>query len=270
VNADPARRPRAWPAYVAAARVAARQAWAHRAEVIARAAFYAGIVLIFSRLWVVVAASGAAAAADPKALLWYLAVTEWVLISIPPIHEDVERDVRTGDLAYVLPRPRPYLAMKVAESFGTLLVRLGTLGAVGFPLAWALAGGLPDDPRGLLLALVLGPVAGAMGVLFQASIGVLAVWLQDVSPVYWIWQKAAFLLGGLILPLSLYPDGLATAAAWSPFAALLYAPGRLALGLDAAAAASAAGLLVGWTVVAVVLVRWLYGRALRVLDVNGG
>lgn len=270
MSRNPARNSRAWPAYLAAARISARHAWAARADVIGRAVFYAGLVLIFSRLWHVVAAAGAVPGTDPKAMLWYLALTEWVLISIPPVHEDVERDVRSGDVAYVLPRPRPYLAMKIAEALGVMFVRLLTLGAVGLPLAYFLAGGFPDDPRGLPLALVLGPVAGGMGVLFQAGIGVLAVWLQDVSPVYWMWQKAAFVLGGLILPLSLYPDWLAAVAKGSPFGALLYGPGRLALGWDGAAALETGALVVGWTLVAAVLVRWLYARALRVIDVNGG
>lgn len=268
MNATASRARRAFPAYAAAARIAARQAWASRADVVGRAVFYAGIVLIFSRLWKVVAAE--TAATDAKALLWYLAVTEWVLISIPAVHEDVERDVRSGDVAYALVRPRPYLGMRLAEAFGTLLVRLATLGVVGFPLAYALAGGLPDDPRGLPLAVLFGALSAAMGVVFQAAIGVLAVWLQDVSPVYWLWQKAAFLLGGLILPLSLYPDWLAAIARWSPFAALLYGPGRLAFGLDGRAVAEVTGLVVGWTAVAALCVRWLHARAMRVIDVNGG
>ena len=268
MSAVPARAPRAFPAYLAVARTSARQAWASRADVVGRAIFYAGLVLIFSRLWKVVAA--ATVGADAKGLLWYLAITEWVLISIPAVHEDVERDIRSGDVAYALSRPRPYLGMKLAEAMGTLSVRLATLGVVGFPLAYALAGGLPDDPRALPLAAILGVCAAAMGVVFQASIGALAVWLQDVSPVYWIWQKAAFLLGGLVIPLSLYPDWLAAVARWSPFAALLYGPGRLAFGFTAGTAIEVVALIAGWSVVAVLLLRWLHGRAMRVIDVNGG
>ena len=106
--------------------------------------------------------------------------------------------------------------------------------------------------------------------MFQAAIGCLAVWMQDVSPIYWVWQKAAFLLGGLVLPLSLYPDWLHAIARWSPFAALLYGPGRMASGFDARTALEVAALVGGWSVVAVLLVRGLHARAMRVIDVNGG
>jgi hypothetical protein len=30
-------------------------------------------------------------------------------------------------------------------------------------------------------------------------------WLQEVAPVYWVWQKLLFVLGGLMLPLQVYP-----------------------------------------------------------------
>jgi hypothetical protein len=38
------------------------------------------------------------------------------------------------------------------------------------------------------------------------AIGLLDVWGQYARPVYWIWQKSLFVLGGLMLPLSLYPS----------------------------------------------------------------
>jgi ABC-2 type transport system permease protein len=163
-----------------------------------------------------------------------------------------------------------YLGLRVAEAVGTLLVRLATLGVVGGALAFLLAGALPSDPRGLAVALALGPAAGALAVVFQAGIGVLAVWLHDVSPVYWIWQKAAFVLGGLVLPLHLYPDWLQTAARWTPFSAMLYGPGRMAMAYDPAGALRTAAEIVAWSLVGVLWLRWLSGRALRVLDVNGG
>jgi ABC-2 type transport system permease protein len=254
-------------AYAAAAWIAARHAWASRFEIVGRAAFLALLLWVFSRLWRAVPVGRGA---DARSLLWYLAITEWVLLSVPFVHLDLERDVRSGDLAYLLPRPVSYVGVRVAESLGTLAVRLATLGVVGGALATALSGGLPPDPRGLLLVVPMGALAGVFGVLAQAGIGLLAVWLQDVSPVYWVWQKAAFVLGGLILPLHLYPGWLAATARWTPFAAFLHGPGRLAFGLDAPAAIETAAMLVGWTALAAWGLHAVHRAALRVLDVNGG
>jgi ABC-2 type transport system permease protein len=77
-------------------------------------------------------------------------------------------------------------------------------------------------------------------------------------------------LGGLILPLSIYPDWLRAVAEWTPFAAMLYGPGRTAVAFDPGAAAVAVALLLAWGAAAAAFLFWLYRRGLRVLDVNGG
>jgi len=253
-------------AYVAVGRISIRQALVSRTETLARLILYGGILLVFSRLWKIVPLDGA----DPRAPVWYLAVTEWVLLSIPAIHLEIERDFASGDVAYFLPQPVSYVGLKIAEGFGSYLVRLSVFLVFGLPVTWLLAGGFPVEVRGLPFAIPLALLAGALGIVAQATIGVLAIWLTDVSPLYWIWQKCCFFLGGLILPLEFYPAWIREVARWTPFSALLYGPGRTALGFDRAAIAEAAALLVGWTAVALVLLRVVVARGMRVLDVNGG
>jgi ABC-type uncharacterized transport system permease subunit len=62
------------------------------------------------------------------------------------------------------------------------------------------------------------------------GIGLLAFWLQDVSPVYWVWQKLMFVLGGLMLPLDLYPSVVQRAAEFTPFPVLLAGPASFVVG----------------------------------------
>ncbi len=77
-------------------------------------------------------------------------------------------------------------------------------------------------------------------------------------------------MGGLMLPLELYPAWLQRIAAWTPFAPLLNGPGRMAFGLAPERAAQTAAALVIWGVLAALLLTLLYRRGLRALDVNGG
>lgn len=249
--------------------VSARHAFGERASLVGRMLFYAVILLIFSRLWSVIAESGQLAAA-PRDFIWYLAITEWILLSQPSIHLDVEAEVRRGEVAYALTRPISYARMKVADAGGSLLLRMVTLGPFGAGIAFALAGGLPSDPRALGLAWVFGFVAAWITLCFHFVIGLCAFWLLDCSPVYWIWQKACFLLGGLMLPLDIYPDWLRAMAAWTPFQALLYGPARLAFGWDARAAAGTALALAFWGAVALALVRHVERRAVRSVEIGGG
>ena len=80
----------------------------------------------------------------------------------------------------------------------------------------------------------------------RVAIGLCAVWLQDCSPVYWIWQKCAFILGGLLLPLEIYPPWLREIALWTPFSAIMHGPGRMAFGWQPEVAALVAVKLLLW------------------------
>jgi len=250
--------------------VAARQALGARGEAVARALFYLAVLLAFSRLWLVLDGGGRLGAVPAAAFIWYIALTEWVVLSAPLLYLEIEEDVRRGDVAYRIARPVSYVWTKVAEATGNALMRLALLGVIGAAVAWLLAGGLPPDPAGLLIALPLGILALFVLLLWQAVIGLTAFWLQDAAPAFWIWQKLLFVLGGLMFPLEVYPDWLHRAAYWTPFAPMLHGWARLAFRLDAALAAQAALLLLAWGGALLVLVAWLYRRALVVLDVNGG
>lgn len=251
--------------YVAVLGIAARQTLTGRGAIVARSVFYVVVLLIFSRLWG--AMRGFITAAD---FLWYLAVTEWTLLAVPHLYLGIEEDVRRGDIAYRLARPVSYLWAKFAEGMGEALARLAVLTPVGLAAACGFAGGLPADPRGLLLAAPLALLALAVLVLIQIAVGLSAFWLQDASPAYWIVQKLLFVFGGLLLPLDIYPSWMQTVAYGTPFAPLVYGVGRSAFGFDPAAAARNALLIVAWGVALLGFVGWLYRRGLRVLDVNGG
>jgi ABC-2 type transport system permease protein len=88
--------------------------------------------------------------------------------------------------------------------------------------------------------------------------------------VYWVWQKCGFVLGGLLVPLELYPAWLRDVALASPFAAMLHGPAHLSLGGDAIDALVVAGKLVVWLGVASAVLVFTYHRAVRRLTMGGG
>lgn len=256
--------------YAVLAAVAARQTLTARGELLARMLFYVALLLVFASLWRAVAADGRLATFDAASFLWYLALTEWITLGVPVAYLGIEEEVRRGDIAYRLARPVSYLWTKVGEGAGEGLVRLFFLGLVGTGLAFLLAGRGPADPRGLLLALPLGLLATGVLLLFQVAIGLSAFWLHEAAPVFWIFQKFQFVFGGLMFPLDIYPDWLRTICEWTPFSAVIYGVGRMALGFDPALALRVAGTIVAWGVLTALFTMWLFRRAVRTLEIHGG
>jgi ABC-2 type transport system permease protein len=259
----------AWGKYAAFARIAAVEAARGRGELIARMAFVAVILGVFSALWRAVGEAGMPLGLDMSALVWYLAVTEWILLSPVPAYVEIEADIRRGDVAYQLARPASYLGAAMAQGVGALTVRAPAIAATCFVCAWAFTARVPD-PRSFVFVV---PFAIAAMLLIHALYvvtGLAAFWLGDVSPLFWVWQKLLFVLGGLMLPLALYPQWMQRLASATPFPVLLAGPASFVLGDTRADAWMLAARLAIWTVIIASGAHLLFRRAARNLQLNGG
>src|ERR1700742_3411269 len=114
--------------YSAVLAIALRQANAARAAFFGRVAFYGVVLAMYARVWQIVGAHGSLGVFGHRALIWYLALTEWIALSIPPLHLEIEQDVQSGTIAYFLPRPISYLWLRFSEALGTMLLRMAMLG----------------------------------------------------------------------------------------------------------------------------------------------
>lgn len=254
--------------YAAFARLGFRQARAEPGELLGRVLFFAMILGVFSAVWRAVAEAGNSST-DPRAMLWYLAMTEWMLLSAPLVFVQMEDDIRRGDVAYQIARPASWLGGRMAHGLGALAVRAPVLLVVACAIAWLYAGP-PERPLGLVVAIGFGVVAAAVQLIFHVALGIVAFWLGDVAPAYWIWQKLLFVLGGLLLPLQFYPELLVRVALLTPFPAFLAGPASLMTGEPLMSRGALALALAVWALVGWGIARAAFGRAVRQLHVNGG
>lgn len=262
---------------MAIARLAARQRLEERAVLWGRVLFYFIILLVFARLWDALLGAAPAGSTEagpslgprPAHYVWYLAVTEWIMLSQPLLHLDIEADIRAGAVGHTLSRPVSYVAGKLAEAWGEVAVRLVVLGASGLLFARGLGAEWPE-PSGLAFAALAGVLASLVMTLALAAIGLSAFWVADTTSVYLIWQKLCFVLGGLMLPLSIYPPWLRSIAEWSPFAALLFGPAELLLGAPPQRVLGCLAQLCGWGALFALMLAGLERRVTRIVSVYGG
>jgi ABC-2 type transport system permease protein len=233
---------------------------------IIRSSFYLVILYIFSKLW---QATQFTEANSHESMIWYLAITELIVLSIPLIQSEIENDIRSGDIVYQVLKPIDYLWLKVAESTGAFLFRFTVLVTLAIPYCYYLSGVVPK-----LCILISSLLCAALGtfvfIIFQTAIGLTAFILQDSSPVYWLWQRSSFLFGGMLIPLSFYPVYLKTFAYMLPFASLLYAPARLILDFSINHFFITLAGISFWGLIAFMLSNYLYYQLLKSLKVNGG
>lgn len=208
---------------------------------------------------------------DAKTAIWSIAIYHILLYTqFRGIFKTINDEIRRGQLETQLNKPYNYLIYKFWEQLGKGLPNfvIGLITVV--PLLYLLTGGAPNfSVPGFLFAITL--IIG--GTLVSAAVYILivlpALWIDDAQPLYWIVDKAILILGGSYIPIALLPHSAQTFANLTPFGAPMFAtqmfnPGFLNHWGQLLA------VQVGWIIILMSLIIWLFSSARKKLSINGG
>jgi ABC-2 type transport system permease protein len=222
----------AWVGYTAA-----RSNVAYLGELAARILFLGIILYVFLQLWQVTYNETGAKQLGGLSLaqmLWYLAMTEALTLSNPLIAEEVDQDVRTGGLAVQLIRPLSYPLYRLWTALGERGVRFTMNTLVGTLIALVFVGPIPFSLDGLLMFALSLPFAFVLQFQGMFLIGLGAFWLEDTSGLRLIYSRLTMILGGMLIPLELFPDTWQPILRALPFSSMVYGPARLFVQPDGA------------------------------------
>ena len=170
----------------------------------------------------------------------------------------VALDIYEGHLTRYLIYPVDYFRFKYAEQVGALVpavVQLSVFGSLAV-LLLELPDGLAITPGSMARAAVAVALGNFLHFLITFPIQSIAFWADNVWSLNVMLRFSAELLGGLMLPLSVFPDWARQVLELLPFQYLFYFPVMTLMG-SIEPAVWARGLAVGlaWCVVL-----WLVGR----------
>jgi ABC-2 type transport system permease protein len=181
------------------------------------------------------------------------------------------RDVQSGNIEVFFNRPISYLTYKTWWQIGSglysflLVTILGSIALffiIGIPSTMTIGIFLPT-----LFLVFLG--ASVLTLLVYALVGVLAFWIEDVNPVFWIVDKAVMILGGSYLPIALFPPLMYKIALYSPFGASQFITHTVNESWK-----SDWNILIiiqlFWIIVSGITLYFLYSKAKKRMFVNGG
>src|SRR5262249_31950416 len=141
-------------------------------------------------------------------MLWYLVITEAILLSSPRVWAEVDQDVRTGRLAIQLIHPVSYVFSHLGRSMGERIVRFVINLAGGSAVAMILAGPMRMTLSGATSFLLMLPLAFALDFLGNFLVGLGAFWLESTAGLALIYSRLGMLLGGIFFPIEVYPPKL--------------------------------------------------------------
>jgi ABC-2 type transport system permease protein len=219
-------------AYTEALRGSAHRSVLDGGGLVVAIGFYLVIVTTLSGLWRVAADAngGELSGYTALALTWYVITSEAAIVSVNARHiEEIGIDIAQGTVAVELLRPASVLGVRVASQVGRGIPRVASLWAAGAVLT-CLISGAPPDPATIALVAPSLVLAITANLLAQHTVAAVAFWIRDAGSVWFLYMKAVFILGGMIIPLELLPGPVERVSMLLPFAAMAYAPARLAAG----------------------------------------
>jgi len=211
--------------YLLIFRLAARDQLIYLPSFLVKNLFFVVLVFVFWSLWrVVFAGRGVIAGLTLVQTLWYLTFTETIELSKGRILGQIQEEVKDGTLTVTLSKPYSYPLFHLARAMGESVVKILPMLAEGLVLGLLMVGPLPGYVRSLPFGIILIVAGLLLTNLWTLLIGLVAFWTEEVSPFYWIMQKFVFIVGGMFIPIDLFPGWLAGVARWLPFAFSAYWP----------------------------------------------
>lgn len=259
--------------YVAVVRAAARRQSIYRAEMVMRMVQMVLFMGVFMALWQAIYGASGQATLEGFTLtdmVWYLAMTETVVLSSSRVFTEISEKVKAGDVVYTLARPMSYPFYQVAYSLGGSAPRFVLNFVTGVVVVTVGTGWVAGSLPGLVAFLGTAALALLLDALIAVLIGLLAFWIEEVTPAFWIYQKLLFTVGGLFLPLELFPDWLERIARWLPFRFVTYVPARAFVAFDPRFVAQGVAGQVVYGGVLVLVVAFVWRQAQRRMVIHGG
>lgn len=183
----------------------------------------------------------------------------------------IMQDVQSGNIETLLSKPVNYLGYRFWWQIGSGLYPFLTASLFG-TVSLALIVGIPDTMKiGLFIPTLLLVIIGTsiLTLLIYAIVGLLAFWIEEINPVYWIVDKAVMILGGSYLPVALFPPLMYQIALYSPFGASMFVTHTVYEGWQASWYWML-GIQLFWILILGFVINVMFTKARKKVSVNGG
>jgi ABC-2 type transport system permease protein len=221
---------RVFRAYPTLLRIGLADAVAYRAEMIVWM-LTTTMPLVSLALWSNVAAAGPIGRYDQHGFLAYFLATLTVrqLTGCWLVWE-LNQEIRSGAIARRLLKPVHPLIAFSAENLAAMPLRAAICAPIAIIALYTIGHEAPRSPA--MIAAWIVSMLGAWLINFttMAAMGSLAFFLESSTAIFELWLVAFMALSGYLLPLDLFPPGLAEIAHALPFRYTMALPVEIAIG----------------------------------------
>ncbi len=195
----------------------------------------------------------------------------FMTLRLRDLASSIMQDIKSGTIEILLSKPADYLTYRIWWQFGAGLYSFFVASVLG-TVALTLIVGVPatmTTPLFFASLILVFIFSAILSIFVYAIVGLLAFWIEDIKPLYWIVDKAVMILGGSYLPVALFPKVMYQIAIWSPFGASQFIT-HIVYDSWKTDYLQLFGIQLFWIVLLGIIVSYMFGKAHKKVSVNGG
>lgn len=187
------------------------------------------------------------------------------------ISKTIMQDVQSGNVEVLFNKPVSYILYRIWWQIGSGIYPFLIATILG-SIVLTLIIGIPETMRvglfipTLILVLIIGSI---LSLVLYSIVGLLAFWIEEINPVFWIVDKAVMILGGSYLPVALFPAFMYKIALYSPFGASQFVTHTI-YGYWQSSWYIMIGVQIFWALLLGLIMYLMFVKAREKISVNGG
>lgn len=205
-------------------------------------------------------------------MIWYVMMTEmiWFGSNAASVAREVSRDIRGGNIAYLINKPYHYTGYVPAKYTGEWSVRLPMYAALAAVIGAVMVGAIPRFSPAAVPAMALCVVLGlTINAVFKLCISLFSFWIEDTAPFQWLYDKL-LLVVGTIFPVEIFPEILQPLFKLTPIYTVCYGPAKLIVDFSPEKCVEILAAQAVYLAAGLGLMFLIYRKGVKKLYVNGG
>lgn len=205
-------------------------------------------------------------------MIWYVMMTEMLFFGSndASVAREVARDIRGGNIAYLMNKPYHYTLYILAKYTGEWSVRLPMYAALAAVIGMVMVGPLPRFRPIMVPVMALCVILGiTINAVFKLCISLFSFWIEDTTPFQWLYNKL-ILVVGILFPVEIFPKALQPLLKLTPIYTVCYGPAKLIVDFSPEKCLEILAAQILYLAAGCGLMFLIYRKGVKKLYVNGG
>ena len=224
-------------------------------------------IIVFNELWEYILQGKEIVGYTREELIWYIIIAEFITYSTFKVYRKIGDMVKSGTIANMLIRPVDFVNYTIAENLSVYIKAfINMIFAIAIGLV--LVGNINISISAVIFTLVAAIIGVFINILIQLFIGLIAFYTEENQSVYLIIQKLSFFL--VFTPIEFYPSIVQKIFYMLPTTYCVYAPAKIFTNFEIGEAAMLIGLEILSATILYGIIRIMYAKGVKKINVNGG